>query len=116
MISSTSRVAESLPLFAAFEAFSNSTASGRIREWASRLARRLTSAYVSATPSKTNAVGPTGRYVNKVGPERILALVIDQYDIGTVFVFEGIGHSLGLSVTVALMGLLCPLSSSIASA
>jgi hypothetical protein len=60
--------------------------------------------------------GPASRDVNKVGPERILALVIYQYDIGTVFVFEGICDSSGLSVAVTLIALLHRFSSSIASA
>jgi len=41
---------------------------------------------------------PAGWDFDKDGPERILALVINQHDIGAVFIFERICHSSGLSV------------------
>ena len=37
--------------------------------------------------------GPTSRYVDELGPERILAFVIDQHHIGAVFVLKWIAHT-----------------------
>lgn len=37
--------------------------------------------------------GPTSRYVDELGPERILAFVVDQHHIGAVFVLKWIGHT-----------------------
>src|SRR5271165_4396828 len=37
--------------------------------------------------------GPTSRYVDELGPERILAFVIDQHLIGAVFVLKWIAHA-----------------------
>jgi hypothetical protein len=37
--------------------------------------------------------GPTSRYVDELGPERILAFVINQHHIGAVFVLKWIAHT-----------------------
>ena len=53
---------------------------------------------------------------NEVTPKGILARVINQHDIGAVFVFERICHSSGFSVYGWVDWLLCRFSSSSASA
>ena len=45
---------------------------------------------------------PADRDFNEVGPKGILALVINQHDIGAVLVFKWIGHSWDLSFRLVL--------------
>jgi hypothetical protein len=48
--------------------------------------------------------GPTSRYVDELGPERILAFVVDQHHIGAVFVLEWISHTRDSAVIGYVLG------------